>query len=118
MLAAATLALASLSGCANDDAGTCCKGLNAEATAKIPEPDPNGGDRVRQDPKFDCSGLTCVSTAGSPTYCTHPCRDDGDCPDGMRCEAVLQSDPGPGTQLTPEDTFCVSATPFCATEGE
>ena len=108
-----TMLLVSLSGC-NDDIGTCCKALNEETRAKIPVPDENGGDRIRQDPMFDCSGLTCVSTAGSPTYCTRPCRSADDCPKGYTCEPVLQSDPGPGSTIGPDDQFCVSQNPDCS----
>ena len=101
----------------DDDVGTCCMAFDDETRAKIPVPDESGGDRIRQDPRFDCSGLTCISTAGSPTYCSRPCRGTHNCPDGYVCEPVLQSDPGPGAAIGPEDRFCVSATPECQLGG-
>lgn len=100
-----------------DDVGTCCMAFDDATRAKIPVPDAMGGDRIRQDPRFDCSGLTCISTAGSPTYCSRPCREANDCPNGYSCEAVLQSDPGPGAMIGPEDLFCVTTAPECQMTG-
>ncbi|NJK89469.1 MAG: hypothetical protein HC923_08750 [Myxococcales bacterium] len=59
------------------------------------------------DPAFDCASLTCVAFRGSEAYCTEPCEGTEDCPEGFECEAVITSDPPPGSPIGPEDRFCV-----------
>lgn len=80
-------------------------------TADIPQPEkgPDGEPQntVRIDPAFDCDDLTCVSYAGSMAYCTKECAFDGGCPEGFVCAPVIQSDPGPGSNITPGTKFCV-----------
>ncbi len=110
-LAAAILAIGSLLvGCSDDDVGRCCSAIDGAEDVVIPEPvvTENGiQNAIRRDPQFDCEFLTCVAYQGSSAYCTKDCIDDADCPDGFECRTVLQSDPGPGSQIQIDDRFCV-----------
>jgi hypothetical protein len=82
-------------------------GRNAEIP--MPEQGPDGMPRntVRIDPAFDCEDLTCVSYNGATAYCTKECAFDGGCPEGFGCVAVIQSDPGPMSNIGPDTKFCV-----------
>lgn len=107
-------------GCSNDDVGTCCEVIDPSKMDLIPVPpeaDMSGevADVIRQDPAFDCSGLTCTAYQGSKAFCTRQCFGADDCPDGFECRTVLQSDPGPGSTLTKDDRFCVRAPHDCET---
>ena len=110
---------ATTTGCLEDDVGTCCEALDEEREALIPvapDPDPVTGqvaNVIRQDPGFDCSGLTCTAFEGSAAFCTRQCEDDEDCPEGMSCRAVLESDPGPGAMISVDDKFCVRSPHDC-----
>lgn len=110
-------------GCLKDDVGTCCQVLDESKTNLIPvppEPDPMSenptqANVIRQDPAFDCSGLTCTAYQGSTAFCTRQCEDDAECPEGFTCGPVLESDPGPGAMIQPGDKFCVRAPHDCET---
>ncbi len=116
--ALAALALAAVLGavgCQKDDVGTCCKVLPGSDQNLIPRPDPENPalDLIKLDPAFDCSGLTCVSYQGSAAYCTRECTEVADCPEGFDCRSVLQSDPGPGSNLRPSTKFCIRDQHVC-----
>lgn len=117
-LAAVTVSTA---GCLEDDVGTCCEALDEAREMLIPvapEPDPMTGqvaNVIRQDPGFDCSGLTCTAYQGSAAFCTRECQETEDCPEGFECQPVLESDPGPGAMIQPGDKFCVRAPHDCTT---
>ena len=64
-------------------------------------------DDISLDPAFDCENLTCVSYQGSQAYCTQKCAFDDSCPDEFECVNVIASDPGPDSNLGPNDKFCV-----------
>lgn len=115
-LLTATLAIAVTGmACDKDDVGTCCVVIDPTLADRIPvapEPDPadvnmTQASVIRQDPVFDCSGLTCTAYQGSKAFCTRQCNDDAECPEGFTCAPVLESDPGPGAQIQPDDKFCV-----------
>lgn len=109
--------LTAAAACTSDDAGVCCKVIAGGDDSLIPQPEFNDAgdprDIIAQHPQFDCSGLACVSFQASPAYCTHACRDADDCPEGFACEPVLQSEPPPGSQITPDDKFCVRVLETC-----
>lgn len=109
--ASALIAMGSLlAGCNNDDVGTCCTAIDGAEDVEIPQPivsEDGVQSAIRRDPNFACDFLTCVAYQGSEAYCTRDCIDDGDCPDGFECRPVLQSDPGPGSQIQIDDKFCV-----------
>ena len=99
-----------LMGCNDDDVGQCCSLIDGADAGLIPMPEPvDGGstNAIRRDPRFNCEFLTCVAYQGSPAYCTRDCVDDSDCPDGFECRTVLQSDPGPTSEIQIDDKFCV-----------
>ena len=100
-------------GCKDEDTGTCCISLSKDAASAIPVPDtPDGGiprDLVAVHPAFDCEQLTCVSWQGSEAFCSRKCDDKRKCPDGFLCRPVLESSPGAGAGIQPDDTFCVRA---------
>lgn len=110
-------------GCLQDDVGTCCQVLDEANMSVIPiapPPDPMdenpvAGSSIRQDPAFDCSGLTCVAYQGSKAFCTRQCEEDADCPEGFTCGNVLDSDPGPNAMLQADDKFCVRTAHDCDT---
>ena len=119
-----TLALAcTTTACLKDDVGTCCQVLDETKKDLIPvapAPDPNDPNAdpasvIRQDPAFDCSGLTCTAYQGSKAFCTRECQDASDCPEGFTCTTVLKSDPGPGSAIRGDDTFCVRVAHDCDT---
>ena len=64
-------------------------------------------DDISLDPGFDCEFLTCVSYQGSNAYCTRKCEFPENCPDGFDCVSVIASDPGPDSNIGPNDKFCV-----------
>ncbi len=64
-------------------------------------------DDISLDPAFDCDNLTCVSYQGSMAYCTERCQTDASCRKGYSCVPVIQSDPGPNSNIGPNDRFCV-----------
>ena len=109
--------LTALAGCLDSDVGVCCKVVAGADGSLIPQPETNMSgdprDVIAQDPKFDCSQVFCVSYQGSPAYCTRQCRDASDCPDGYACQPVLQSDPPEGSQISPDDKFCVKKITEC-----
>jgi hypothetical protein len=113
----------STSACLKDDVGTCCKVLDETQQDLIPvapAPDPNDPNMdpasvIRQDPLYDCSGLTCTAYEGSKAFCTRQCQDDTECPEGFTCAPVLKSDPGPGSQIQKDDKFCVRSSHDCDT---
>ena len=106
-----TLVAALLEAFEEDDTGACCQGLSDEGRAAIPHPetaaDGTPRDRVARHPAFDCSALACVSWDGSPAFCSKKCQKDDGCPEGFICRAVLDSDPGEGAPIGPDDKFCV-----------
>lgn len=118
-----TLFAMAASGCLADDVGTCCEVLDPAKADRIPVAEPRDpmdplspqASVIRQDPTFDCSGLTCTAYQGSKAFCTRQCNDDGECPEGFTCTAVLESDPGPDSQIQPEDKFCVRTAHDCDT---
>jgi len=99
-----------LSGCDDSDVGRCCEVIGADPSL-IPVSDqtPEGDfiNDVARDPAFDCNGLTCVAFRGSEAYCTEACDEDDDCPEGFSCAAIVRSEPPPGSNIGPEDRFCV-----------
>lgn len=119
-LLTAALALA-VTGCEKDDVGVCCEVLDPAKADRIPvapEPDPANMSQasvIRQDPTFDCSGLTCTAYQGSKAFCTRQCNEDAECPEGFSCLSVLESDPGPDSQIQPDDKFCVRTGHDCDT---
>lgn len=122
LLLVVTLGLgASTTACLKDDVGTCCQVLDETKSDLIPvapEPTSPNGDPasvIRQDPAFDCSGLTCTAYKGTKAFCTRQCYSDSECPDGFTCGQVLESDPGPGAQIQPEDRFCIKVNHDCST---
>lgn len=123
VLAAAAGLSAFGAGCLSDDVGVCCEVLDPDKADRIPvAPTPEPGSEfggqasvVRQDPAFDCSGLTCTAYQGSKAFCTRQCNEDADCPEGFTCAPVLESDPGPDSQIQPDDKFCVRAAHDCDT---
>jgi len=108
-------------GCLKDDVGTCCQVFDESKMDLIPVPpevdpaDPTAkpASVIRQDPAFDCSGLTCTAYQGSKAFCTRQCEDEADCPEGFSCAPVLDSDPGPGAMIGPNDKFCVRTAHSC-----
>jgi hypothetical protein len=64
-------------------------------------------DDISLDPAFDCEFLTCVSYQGAKAYCTQKCEFDSNCPEDFTCVSVIASDPGPGSNIGPDDKFCV-----------
>lgn len=64
-------------------------------------------DDLSRDPAFDCEFLTCVSYQGSQAYCTRTCETDDSCPSGFVCRRVLESDPGPDSNVDPNAKYCV-----------
>ena len=99
-----------LAACNDDDVGTCCSAIDGVENVEIPQPivsEDGVQSAIRRDPNFACDFLTCVAYRGSEAYCTRDCVDDNDCPDGFECLPVLQSDPGPGSQIQIDDKFCV-----------
>lgn len=112
VLLAALSAAAALSGCAEETTGQCCTTANEEARAKIPVPDrPEGSvprDVVRSDVRFDCEeDIFCASVKGSEPVCTRKCTESTPCPDGFDCAPLIESDPGPMSNIRPGDQFCV-----------
>lgn len=110
--------LASLTpACNQDDTGICCQVLSGRDPNLVPKPEkaPSGEwiNAIKLDPAFDCSNLTCVSYQGTNAFCTKACQEVGDCPEGFACEPVLQSDPGPGSNIQPGDKFCVKVGHAC-----
>ena len=105
-----------LAGCSNDDVGRCCRAIDGAENVVIPMPvqTENGlQNAIRRDPNFACDFLTCVAYQGTSAYCTKDCIDDSDCPDGFECRTVLQSDPGPSSQIQIDDRFCVREAHQC-----
>lgn len=110
-------------GCSKEDTGQCCEVLDPAFMDRIPKPDPNdvgpnGEPRnvIRLDPKFDCDNLTCVSYKGSEAYCTKECAFDDGCPEGFRCDEVIESDPGPEASIKKGTKFCVRDAKECLAE--
>lgn len=108
----ATVAFTSvLVGCTNDDVGQCCQVLDGRNPDLIPVAEKNDRgeyiDDISLDPAFDCEFLTCVSYEGSMAYCTRTCEFDDNCPEGFVCRRVLESDPGPGSNVDPNAKYCV-----------
>jgi hypothetical protein len=96
--------------CNESDVGRCCDVVPGGDESLIPQPRVEGGtliNDIRQDPGFDCSSLTCVTFLGSEAYCTAPCDEADDCPDGFTCRSVLTSTPAPDASIQPSDRFCV-----------
>lgn len=97
--------------CSESDAGVCCETVSGVDPSIIPMPGMTpGGDvinDVSRDPAFLCNELTCVSYRGSEAYCTVMCTRNSDCPEGFVCAPVLQSNPGPGSPIQPDDRFCI-----------
>ena len=99
-------------GC-DDDTGQCCRTLDSSRVSLIPvstqtstSPTEFSTD-IAINPQFDCEELLCVAfkddpSNGNDAYCTRPCTGDGDCPDNFRCRAVLESSPGPDSELQPD----------------
>lgn len=112
-LSVTTLAAA----CNSDDTGNCCRVLAGRDANLVPKPEkaPSGEwiNAIKLDPAFDCSNLTCVSYQGTNAFCTKACQEADDCPEGFACEPVLQSDPGPGSNIQPGDRFCVKVGHAC-----
>lgn len=110
-------AVLAATGCNNSDAGVCCKVIPGGDESLIPEPETNASgdpkDVVSQHPVFDCNDLVCVAYKGKPAYCTTFCRDASDCPEGFACEPILESEPPAGSQLGPDDKFCVKVLEQC-----
>ncbi|MEM7679011.1 MAG: hypothetical protein AAF449_23790 [Myxococcota bacterium] len=103
-------------GCSDDDVGRCCRAIDGADNVVIPQPietDNGIQNAIRRDPNFDCDFLTCVAYEGSAAYCTKGCDTAEECPEGFECRAVLESDPGPGSQIRPEDKFCVRVAHVC-----
>ena len=108
LFAASTLLVA----CQEEDTGRCCEVLLSDASTAIPSPEfPGDGgiprNLVAQHPAFDCESLTCTSWQGSDPFCTRKCNAERPCPQGFECKAILESDPGMGASISPDDTFCV-----------
>ena len=105
------LVCAGAMGCDKSDVGTCCKVLDGRDPMLIPVPKMTDRgewiDDISLDPAFDCENLTCVSYQGSNAYCTQKCAFDDSCPKDFKCVPVIASDPGPGSNLGPDDKFCV-----------
>lgn len=99
------------SGCDTSDVGTCCQVLPGRNEMVIPQPmqttEGEWIDDITLDPAFDCDFLTCVSYQGSRAYCTEKCESDDSCPKDFVCLPVIQSDPGPNSNIGPGDKFCV-----------
>jgi hypothetical protein len=98
-------------GCEKSDVGTCCQVLPGRPMELIPVPmQTDKGewiDDISLDPAFDCENLTCVSYQGSNAYCTQKCEFKENCPDEFDCVPVIASDPGPDSNIGPNDKFCV-----------
>jgi hypothetical protein len=103
------------SACQTDDTGHCCQTVISDASSALPVPEfPGDGgiprNLVSQHPAFDCASLTCVSWQGSDPFCTRKCSPTRPCPLGYDCEPVLESSPGAGANIQPDDKFCVRRT--------
>lgn len=120
-------------GACKDDVGQCCEVLPGGDESLIPQPEQRDDgtfiDNIKLNSGFDCESFVCVSYKGSRAFCTQECAFDDACPDGFRCEPVLESAPcdyqnetpdesddcPPGT-ITPEDKFCVRDNHQCDAE--
>lgn len=118
-LALALTSAALFLGCEDSDVGRCCEVIGADPSLiPVSEQTPDGDfiNDVARDPAFDCNSLTCVAFRASDAYCTERCNEDGDCPEGFECAAVLRSDPPPGSGIGPDDRFCVRPEPRATCE--
>ena len=118
---AATLGCAiALAGCQQEDTGNCCLAISADAASAIPSPQPRDGglprNLVGEHPAFDCDNLACVSWQGADAFCSKRCDEDSECGDGFVCRPVLESSPGAGASIQPDDKFCVRMN--CASDGD
>lgn len=119
MLVASLLVWGLAAGCAKEDTGQCCTVFAGSDPDLIPKPEFNGADPisvVRVHPDFDCENLTCVSFKGSQAFCTKECAFDDGCPEGFTCQPVIESNPGPMSNLGPDDKFCVRTQTECTQE--
>jgi hypothetical protein len=106
--------------CEDTTVGQCCKVLPGRDPNTIPQPEFDMAtgeprDVIRQDPAFDCGddSFICVSYQASRAYCTATCLSDSTCPEGFSCRQVIESDPGPDSQLKNTDKFCVKDMHMC-----
>lgn len=101
----------------DDDVGRCCDVIDPALAGRIPTATvtPMGlpTSDIAIDPAFECESLTCVAYQGSRAYCTARCFEDADCPEAFDCAPVLESDPGPGSDIRPTDRFCVRSDFVC-----
>lgn len=103
-----------------DDVGRCCSTLDPDDSARIPVSTTStaGGSQptsdIALDPAFDCDSLVCVAYRGARAYCTEGCFEDDDCPENFVCRPVLETDPGPESQIRPGDRFCVREGHVCS----
>lgn len=103
--------------CKPDDTGDCCTVLSPGQEGRIPtatvSSDGTPQNDIALDPAFDCDSLTCVSYQAGKAYCTKPCLEAAECPEGFECIPVLQADPGPDAPIQKGDRFCVKAQHQC-----
>jgi hypothetical protein len=81
--------LLAFAACGEENLGKSCPMDDLGADIHDPSQQNAYPEVVEIDARFvNCDHLVCVSTSGSPAYCSKECRTDAGCPKAFECRAV------------------------------